>query len=252
MAKKTATKRAERVRDPLLTEASKTLLANIRFASIDDEIKTLVVTSSMVDEGKSTVALNLAIAAATSGKNTLLVDADMRRRSLAHMLGAHPRYGLYAVLSGAATLNDTIVRTPTPSLFFLDTEPNIPSPPDILGSKRFASMVEDLRKAFDYVIFDTSPVSLFVDAAILGSLVDGALFVVRQNYAKRDVAQKSIQQLYQANAHILGCVVTFTTDKENEYYYSYYTQSGRHAAKRRADSNQRSDVLNEGAPEDAS
>jgi capsular exopolysaccharide synthesis family protein len=209
----------------LLINASKTLFANIRFASVDNDVKSLAVTSSMANEGKSTVALNLAMAIATSGKNTLIVDTDMRRRSLAHALKVHPAHGIYAAISGSATLNETIVRTHVDHLFFMDSEPNIPSPPDILSSRRFAFMVKSLRGSFDYVIFDTPPVSLFVDAAILGSLLDGTLFVVRQNFAKRTIALKSVQQLRQANARVLGCVTSFAKDDDGDYYYYHYYSS---------------------------
>jgi Mrp family chromosome partitioning ATPase len=85
---------------------------------------------------------------------------------------------------------------------------------------------------FDYVIFDTPPVSLFVDAPILSSMTDGTLFVTRQNQTKRSLAVKSVQQLRVANARILGIVTTFCTDDESQYYYAYYTQEGKRANKK--------------------
>lgn len=209
-----------------LNNASKTLLANIRFASIDERIKTIAVTSSQPNEGKTSVSTNLANAIATSGKKVLIVDTDMRRRCLAQMLNLHPAKGLYSVLSGSATLNEAIVPTSIPNLFFMDSEPKIPSPPDILSTKRFAALVDSLREQFDYVIFDTPPVSTFVDAAIIGNLVDGTLFVIRQGFTKRTSISSSIQQITAANARIIGTVMTFCDAKENDYYYAYYTQDG--------------------------
>ena len=216
---------------PQLSNASKTLLANIRFASVDEKVKTIVVTSSEQNEGKTIVSTNLANAIATSGKKVLIVEADMRRRSLGKLLDIHPAHGLYAALSGAASLNEAIQPTDIPNLYFMDAEPSIPSPADILSTKRFASLVDKLRDSFDYVIFDTPPVSLFVDAAVLSSLVDGTLLVVRQNQTKRSVVVKCAQQLRVADARILGTVMTFCTDDESTYYYAYYTQDGKRVEK---------------------
>ncbi len=214
-----------------IQNAAKTLYANIRFMSVDDPIRSIVMTSSVPNEGKSTASMNLAQAIATSGKRVLLVEADMRRRSLAAMLGVRAPAGAYSVLTDAVTLNAAVVATNTPNMYFLDAEPNIPSPADILSTKRFASLVDKLRDSFDYVIFDTPPVSLFVDAAILSSLVDGTLLVIRQNQTKRSLVAKCAQQLRVADARILGTVMTFCTDDESSYYYAYYTQDGKRVNK---------------------
>ena len=230
MAKKSK-KALVRFEHPQLGNASKTLLANIRFASVDEKIKTIVVTSSASNEGKTIVSTNLANAIATAGKKVLIVEADMRRRSLGKLLDIHPANGLYAALSGSVSLNDAIVPTRIPNLYFMDAEPSIPSPPDILSTKRFASLMDKLRDSFDYVIFDTPPVSLFVDAAILSSLADGTLFVIRQNQTKRALATKCVQQLRVADGRILGTVMTFCSDDESSYYYAYYTQEGKRVNK---------------------
>lgn len=179
MAKK---KGADRL---VVQNAAKTLMANIRFASVDDPIRTLVMTSSVPNEGKSTVSVNLAKAIATSGKRVLLVECDMRRRSLADMLEAHARNGLYAVLSDQVSLNAAVVSTDQQNLDFLDAEPHIPNPADILASKRFARLVAVLEREYDFVIFDTPPVGTFVDAAVLSTLVDATVLVVRDNFTKR-------------------------------------------------------------------
>lgn len=230
MSKKSR-KKIGRFDSPALTNASKTLLANIRFASVDGNVQTIVVTSSTVDEGKTSVTSNLACAIASSGKSVLVVETDMRRRCLASMLGIHPKNGLYAVLSGTAALRDAIIQTSYKNVYFLDAEPNIPSPPDILSSKRFAALVEKLRDSFDYVIFDTPPIGLFVDAAIASNLADGTLFVIRERSTKRAEIAASIQQLKAANARILGTVLTFCKIEQSDYYYAYYSEDGKRADK---------------------
>ena len=118
----------------VVQNAAKTLLANIRFASVDDPIRTITVTSSIPNEGKSTVSINLAQAIATSGKSVLLVEADMRRRSLSDMLGVRSRGGLYAVLSEQISIDQAIVETGQKNFYFLDAEPHIPNPADIIVS----------------------------------------------------------------------------------------------------------------------
>ena len=206
-----------------IQNAAKTLFANIRFMSVDDPIKSIVITSSVPNEGKSTVSVNLAQAIATSGKQVLLVEADMRRRSLATMLGVRPSAGLYAVLTDAAPLNVAVTGTATPNLYFLDTEPNIPNPADLISSKRFGRTLEE---RYDYVIFDMPPVGTFVDAAILSTLVDATVMVVRPNLTKRAELAGAYEQLQKANANVIGVCATFVEGSGSEYYYAYYTNSG--------------------------
>ena len=209
-----------------IQNAAKTLFANIGFMSVDDPIKSIVITSSVPNEGKSTVSVNLAQAIATSGKQVLLVEADMRRRSLATMLGVRPSAGLYAVLTDAAPLNVAVTGTATPNLHFLDTEPNIPNPADLISSKRFGRLVRTLEERYDYVIFDMPPVGTFVDAAILSTLVDATVMVVRPNQTKRAELTGAYEQLQKANANVIGVCATFVEGSGSEYYYAYYTNSG--------------------------
>lgn len=205
-----------------LSQQSETLLANIRFASIDEPIKTIVITSAGVDEGKTTTALALAIAMAKSGKRTLILDCDMRRRSLGKILEIHPPAGIYAVLSGQAPLKHAVVATETQNLYFLDCEPNVSNPSDLLSTKRFAALLATLRNTFDYVVIDTPPLSLFVDAAVVSSLADGVVMVVRQRSTKKRAVRNALVQLASANAHVLGLVLTFTQKGDDDYYYYYY------------------------------
>ena len=207
--------------------AAKTLFANIRFQSIDQPIKSMLLTSSVPDEGKTTAAWYLAQAAATAGNKVLLVECDMRRRSLANMLQVHPQYGLFAVLSGAANLRQALIPTSVSALYFLDAEPGIPNPPDVLASKRMKLLVESITREFDYVIFDTPPVGTFVDAAVLSTLVDGVVLVVRPGGPKRTEMEVAYSQLEKAGANVLGLCATFVEGTGSEYYYSYYTKGGR-------------------------
>ncbi len=216
------------ITDKLVVQnAAKTLLANVRFASVDRPIRSIVITSSIPNEGKTTVAVNLAQAIATSGKHVLLVECDMRRRSVARAVGAHAKSGIYAVLTDQVPLEQAVVSTGQQSMSFLDAEPNIPNPADIIASKRFARLVNILEEAYDYVVFDTPPVGTFVDAAVLASLTDATAIVVRDRFTKRDELLHAYEQLTKAGVNVIGAIMNCCETETNEYYYVYYTKDGR-------------------------
>lgn len=219
---------------PELQNAAKTLMANIRFSSLDEDIRLIGVTSSLPDEGKTTTVIALGEAFASAGNSVLLVEGDMRRRSLANALKLAPGAGAYSVLTKERTLQEVVCATSVPNLFFLDIEPNIPNPADILSSRHYKQFVQALSESFDYVLFDTPPLGTFIDAAILGTLTDGTLLVIRRGATKRAIAKEVVKQMEQANINTLGTVLTFCEDESSDYYYKYYTKeemakkSGRH------------------------
>lgn len=215
----------------VVQNAAKTLLANIRFASVDRPVKSIVLTSSVPNEGKSTVAYNLAQAIASSGKRTLLVECDMRRHSLADMVGARARHGIYAVLSGQVELDEAVVATSHRNLFFLDSEPHIPNPADILSSQRFRKLVAQMESDFDYVVIDTPPVGTFVDAAIIAVLADATALVVRERFVKRAELQNAYDQLKKADANVIGVIMNMCEAESSEYYYAYYNKEGKRVRK---------------------
>lgn len=207
-----------------IQNAVKTMLANIRFASVDNPMQSIVLTSAVPNEGKTTTTIELAKAIASAGNSVLLVEADMRRRSAASVLGVHAAHGAYAVMSHALSLREAVVSTGTPNFYFLDTEPNIPNPADLLSSRAYAKLVDDACNAYDYVLFDTPPVGTFVDAAILSRLVDGVILVVKIGGAKRDEILTAYDQLQKAEANVIGACATFCEGTGSEYYYAYYNK----------------------------
>lgn len=213
--------------------AAKTLAANIRFASVDNPVSSIVVTSSIPGEGKTFVAIELAKALAASGKRVLIMECDMRKRSLAARLGRHGLHGIYDVLSGEADITEAVTPTGTENLWFLDAEPNIPNPTDIVSSKRFRGLLQGLRREFGYVVMDTPPLGAFVDAAVLGSVADATVLVVRQNFVRRDDMVASFTQLKQADANVIGTVLNYCEDEGMGHYgnYGYYGSYGEEPAK---------------------
>ena len=207
--------------------AAKTLLANIRFMSVDDPIHSIVMTSSVPNEGKSTIAVALATAIATSGMSVLLVECDMRSRTLAGLLGVRSQSGIYSVLAEETSLKSAFVPTSVENMYLLDSEPHIPNPADVLASKRFSQLVSKLDSMFDYVIYDTPPVGTFVDGAIVSTICDATVLVVRENFVKRQGVKQAYDQLEKAGANIVGVVMNFCDVTSSEYYYAYYNQQGK-------------------------
>ena len=209
-----------------VSNAAQTLFANIRFMSVDNPVHVLAITSSVPNEGKTFVSVNIASAIAASGASTLLVECDMRRRSMAARIGVHAQHGIYSVMTGQVSLEQAAVRTPTKNLYFLDAEPHIPNPSNILNSHHFQSFLDNARGRFDYVVFDTPPVTTFVDAAVLGTKVDAVLLVARENFVKRAELQQAVDQLRASNCNLAGVVMNGCDFGKGNSYYSYYYESG--------------------------
>lgn len=208
----------------ILQNSLKTLAANIRFSSVDHLAHSIAVVSSIPSEGKTTIAVGLGKAFAAGGSTVIMVECDLRRRSLASALGAHGRHGLYSVVSGRHTVEEAAINAGMPNLYFLDAEPSIPNPADLLQSRRFHNLMGTLTKMYDYVIVDTPPVNTFVDAAVVASLTDATVLVVRQNFTRREDVRASYTQLKQAGAHVIGTILNFTDADTSNKYYDYYEE----------------------------
>lgn len=206
--------------------SAKTLFANIRFLSPDKPIRSIAITSSVPAEGKTTTAVQLAEAIASSDKTVLLVECDMRKHDLSSVLHAHCPVGLYAVMTEEEDLDEAVVETDTPNMFFLDIEPSIPNPTDIISSDSFKNLTKKLAENYDYVLYNTPPVGTFVDAAVLSTLMDGTLFVIRMNSTKRDEVVNAFEQLRKAGGNVIGSVATFCEEMGSQYYYGYYGDAG--------------------------
>lgn len=208
----------------LVADSAQSLLANIHFTDVDHPIHTVVITSSIPNEGKTFVSVNLAKAMAGSGHSCLLVEGDLRKRSVAVTIGVHPRHGIYSVVSGRRPLEEVAVPTSQEGLYFLDAEPQIPDPPAFLGSQRYQTFLKDVSQRFDYVVIDTPPVGTFIDAAVVAAHADAAYLVVRQSFTKRNVVKQSVDQLKTAGAPLKGVIMNDCNlnDSNASGYYGYY------------------------------
>lgn len=209
-------------------EAFRKLRTNLHFLSVDDPPRLIVVTSSMPAEGKSTTAINIALALAEADHHVLLVDGDMRRPSLDKYLdGIVGQVGLSTVLSGGASLDEVLQETQVPRLMVLSAGATPPNPSELLGSMAAKKTFSELRSRFDYVIIDTSPLLAVTDSAILAAQADGALIVARCGKTKREQLAHAIGALNDVGANLLGAVMTMMpTRRGNAYSYDYYYVSG--------------------------
>jgi len=206
-----------------ISEQYRTIRTNIQFSSSGDrQVKVLVVTSPGPAEGKSTSAANLAAVFAQSGQRVLLVDADMRKATVHKIFGKANTSGLSTVLSTSSMGENVLQATTIPNLSVLTSGPKPPNPSELLGSQRMLQVVDELRSAFDVVIFDMPPIGAVTDAQIMASKADGTILVLRENVTRKEDAINAKQLLQMVNANILGVIYNgVSTDKDQGYYYYY-------------------------------
>ncbi len=199
--------------------------------------KTIGITSSLPNEGKSTVALSLATVISQGGGRALLVDCDLRNPALSLMLTPDAKAGLLEVISGKATMEDVLWREPVTGLAFLPgaVASHLAHTSDILASKEMGNLFDQLRGAYDYVIVDLSPLAPVVDVRVMTPLIDSFLFVVEWGRTKIEVAQFALNNARGVCDNLLGIVLNkadmkafgrYSSDHENYYNNSYYARYG--------------------------
>ncbi len=204
-------------------EAFRKLRTNLKFLAVDHPPRLILVTSSSPGEGKSTTAINIALALAEAEHNVVLIDGDLRRPRLAKYIGLVGSVGFSSVLSGGASLDEVLQRTKFPRLTVLTAGPIPPNPSELLGSLAAKNLLGELRARFDYVIIDSSPLLAVTDAAVLAADADGALVVARAGGTKRDHLAHAVGMLHDVDATVLGAVLTMMpTRGAGAYSYDYY------------------------------
>jgi capsular exopolysaccharide synthesis family protein len=207
-----------------ISEAYRALRTALLLSRIDNPPKVILVMSGSPEEGKSTTCLNTAAAFAIRGDRVLYLDADLRRPQAHKAFNCSNEFGLSNCLTGG--LHYTKVLKPYPeldSLFLLPAGPSPPNPSELLGSKRFSELLDDLREHFDYVFIDSPPVLLVTDAQLLSSLVDGYVVVLRSNKTMKRGLQRSLSLMRATGAPGLGIVVNALSTTSASYSgYGYY------------------------------
>ena len=208
--------------DSVEAEQFRTVRTNIKFSMIDNDIKSLVVTSSAPGEGKSTISSNLAVTFADQNKRVLLVDADMRKPSLHRIFKLKNFMGLTTLLTEKNTSVQSVCnKTVVEGLMVITSGPLPPNPSELLDSKKMDQLMTELMQDFDMVIFDMPPIVAITDAQIMASKVDGTILVVRKEVATKEAALKAKQLLKIVNANVIGAVLN-GAEKKKDTAYKYY------------------------------
>ncbi|MDZ8261075.1 polysaccharide biosynthesis tyrosine autokinase [Nostoc sp. ChiQUE01b] len=196
------------------------LQVNLKFLCSDKPLKSIVITSSVAKEGKSDVSANLAVTMAQAGRRVLLVDADMRHPIQHHIWGLTNTIGLSNVIINQASL-DTVVQEVMPNLEVLTSGVLPPNPVAMLDSQRMATLISNFGRDYDLVIFDTPPLSGIADAAVLSTLTDGILLVVRPGVVDLNSANAAKEFLTQSGQKVLGIVINGvnTKNEPNNYFH---------------------------------
>lgn len=214
------------------TEAYKALRTNVEFVANSNNVKKIIVTSSLSGEGKTCVSLNLAISLAQIGKKVIILDCDLRKPKIHRYLKIKhsSQYGVSTVLGGAAELDSAIGYIDELNLYVMLAGPTPPNPSELLNNDRAKEMFDRLSERFDYIICDTAPAVIVTDAMALAQHCDGTIFVIRQNYATIEQVGEAITRLENVNSKILGTIMNCYDAREDSssYYGEYYYYSNKH------------------------
>lgn len=204
------------------TEQFNTIRTNIQFSTVDFEYKSLMVTSSSVSEGKSTVSANLAVAFARQGKRVILVDSDLRRPTINATFNINNPKGLTNYLTNVnVQLTDIVYNTTVKNLCVIPSGPIPPNPSELIGSKKMVKFIEMLSEKSDLVIYDAPPVLSVTDAQILSTKVDGTVIVIRANKTEKEKISETVELIKHVNGNIVGTVLNDVRGSANGYY-GYY------------------------------
>jgi polysaccharide biosynthesis transport protein len=207
-------------------ECARVIRTNLTFMAADRQLRTLLVTSSRPQEGKTTIAVNLAVVIAQTGRRVLLIDTDLRRPRLHRVFGTTLETGVTTYLVSNVALQEVTQPTDVPNLWFIPSGPIPPNPSELLHTERFGSFSATVAAEYDTVIFDSPPLGPVTDAAIIAARVDGTVLVARAGTTTKDVLRASAQQLRGVGSRLLGCVLNAVDLERHGNRYSYYRGAG--------------------------
>ena len=207
-----------------VAEHCRSIRTNLLFMSPDKPLKALVITSSVPREGKTTVAINVAISMAQSGERVVIVDTDMRRPRVHKAFGMTRGVGFSAALVGEKEIGEVVRETPIENLSVIPCGATPPNPAELLHTQRFRELLDQLRERFDRIVFDSPPVGAVTDPVILAKAADGTILVVKSGVTARQLLAKTGRVLTDVNANVLGVVLNDIDPERRTYggYYHYY------------------------------
>ncbi|MNI07781.1 Tyrosine-protein kinase YwqD [compost metagenome] len=202
-----------------ISEAYRSLRFNVECLGLDQEVKTITITSASQGEGKTTTAINLAVAYAQNGKRVILLDADLRNPSIHLAFGRDNSKGLTSYLINQSSKSEIISDSHIDNLSVIMSGPTPPNPSELLSSKAMNSLLAQLKQDYDLVIIDSSSVLTLTDAKIMAAQCDGVLLVVRYGKVKRHTAKKVKEELILAKARLMGVVMNRMNNQDTEAYF---------------------------------
>ncbi|MCJ8141382.1 polysaccharide biosynthesis tyrosine autokinase [Ancylobacter sp. A5.8] len=208
------------------SESIRSLRAGVQMSDVDNPPQVVQVTSASPSEGKTSLAIALAVSAAGSGKRVVLIDCDLRRPSISQQFGLTEKPGLVELLAQTASADGILHRDPTSGVYILGAGAKTQNPPDLLSSARMHHLIEQIRQSFDYVVLDAPPVGPVIDAAVLAAVADKVLFVVRWNATAREFIRQSIERI-PGERKICGVALNMIDLRRTPKYgrYSYYSSA---------------------------
>ena len=207
-----------------IAEAYRLIRTNIEFSNVDENLKTILITSAQQNEGKSTVISNLATTfASLEHKRVLIMDCDLRNPSVHKMFKISNLYGLTDVLTGQKDIDKCIERTQIEGLDVLKVGKIPPNPSEMLQSKKMRDFMDIIKQHYDYIFIDAPPVGIVTDAGILSQYADGTILLVGANEADIEASKIAKERLEGVNANILGAILNkFEAEGSSYGYYNYY------------------------------
>ena len=205
----------------IVAESYRSLRTSIKYCSADKKIKTIVVTSALPNEGKTTVAGNLAISLSENGSTVLLIDCDLRNPSIHKHVEISNGIGITNILVEKSNLKQAM-KILSPKLALISAGFIPPNPSEILGSEAMNTFLEEMKEVVDYIIIDTPPVIPVTDSKVLAAKCDATILVVRANKSKEKFVMEAYDELKKVDANIIGTVLNDSGEKNNSKYYGYY------------------------------
>ena len=207
----------------IISEQYRAIRTNIEYSNVDQNTKTILVTSSDKNEGKTTTVSNLAVSFANLNKKVLLIDCDLRNASIHKMFRLNNIYGLTDILAKDRAVDKCIQKTELENLYVLTAGSTPPNPAEILSSEKMKNLIEDLKNIYDYIFIDTPPIGLVTDAGVLSSFIDGVVLVVKSESVEKKYLEETKKKLDAVDARILGAILNSYKSEQKDYnYYSYY------------------------------
>lgn len=205
-----------------IAETYRKAATNIEFANIDNDIKTIMVTSSMASEGKTTTISNVAAIMSEFNKNILLIDMDLRKPAVHKQFRVTNKLGLTNLLINKDDYRNYVIRI-NPQLDII-TSGKIPANPyEIINSKAIKDLIKELSQYYDYIFIDSPPIMLVSDPITIATYCDAVILTIAYSQTEKDTAKKSLDSLKQINANIIGTIINkVPVTSHNKYYYNYY------------------------------